>query len=71
MNIILNGESMAIPEKTTITKLLALLQFTPDRVAVEHNLDVAPKDQYSIIELTEGDQIEIVQFIGGGSWQGE
>ncbi|MBF0447337.1 MAG: sulfur carrier protein ThiS [Magnetococcales bacterium] len=66
MNIILNGESTQIPEKSTLTQLLEQLQFTPGRVAVEHNLEVAPRDRYSSIELNEGDQVEIVHFIGGG-----
>lgn len=68
MNIILNGESTDIPEKTTIALLLERLQFEPGRVAVEYNLNVAPREQYTKIELGEGDQIEIVHFIGGGAF---
>ncbi len=66
MNITLNGESRQIPEKTTIAGLLEQLQFKPERVAVEHNLNVAPRESYGQIELAEGDNIEIVHFIGGG-----
>ncbi|MBF0381463.1 MAG: sulfur carrier protein ThiS [Magnetococcales bacterium] len=67
MQIKLNGESTEIPEKTTISQLLTQLQFTPDRVAVERNLEVAPRESYNTTELGEGDQIEIVHFIGGGA----
>jgi thiamine biosynthesis protein ThiS len=67
MLIMLNGESTKIPEKTTISQLLTSLEFTPDRVAVERNLEVAPRESYNAVELCEGDQVEIVHFIGGGA----
>ncbi|MBF0456224.1 MAG: sulfur carrier protein ThiS [Magnetococcales bacterium] len=67
MNIILNGEPHEVPEQTTLSQLLTQLQFDPSRVAIEHNLEVAPREGYHSVVLAEGDQIEIVHFIGGGS----
>ena len=37
-----------------------------DRVAVELNRDIVPRDRWSTTELHEGDQLEIVHFVGGG-----
>ncbi|MBF0459961.1 MAG: sulfur carrier protein ThiS [Magnetococcales bacterium] len=67
MQIIINGESMEMPPGTTIGQMLERLQFNPGRVAVEHNREVAPRNQYDAIPLADGDQIEVVHFIGGGS----
>jgi len=38
-----------------------------DRVAIELNRNIAPRDQWPETQLAEGDQLEIVQFVGGGS----
>ncbi|MBF0193331.1 MAG: sulfur carrier protein ThiS [Magnetococcales bacterium] len=67
MQITLNGESTEVPENTTISQLLDRLQFTHDRVAVELNLEVAPRESYNAVELCEGDKVEVVHFIGGGA----
>ncbi len=67
MQITINGESLAVPEGTTISQLLERLQCDPGRVAVEHNLQVAPRHQYGEMTLGEGDRVEVVHFIGGGS----
>ena len=67
IQIIINGESMAIPPNTPISQLLERLQFDPGRVAVEHNLQVAPRNQFGDILLAHGDRLEVVHFIGGGS----
>ncbi|MBF0621983.1 MAG: sulfur carrier protein ThiS [Magnetococcales bacterium] len=67
MKIQLNGESHTAPDQATITQLLTGLEFDPARVAVERNLEVVSRDTYSQIQLQEGDRIEVVHFIGGGS----
>ena len=67
MQIIINGESMEMPPGTTIGQMLERLQFNPGRVAVEHNREVAPRNRYDAIPLADGDQVEVVHFIGGGS----
>jgi thiamine biosynthesis protein ThiS len=38
-----------------------------DRVAVELNREIVPRDRWIATELREGDQLEIVHFVGGGS----
>ena len=67
IQIIINGEPLKILDNTTLAQLLVKLKFDPGRVAVEHNLRVAPRDQYTELCLADGDQVEVVHFIGGGS----
>jgi len=44
-----------------------------DRVAVELNRDIVPRDRWAETRLTDGDRLEVVHFVGGGSelnpWQ--
>jgi len=43
----------------------------PDRVAIERNRDIVPRDQWDAVSLQEGDRLEIVHFVGGGVDQPE
>lgn len=65
MKIQLNGE-LHETRSLTITELLAELQLDGQWVVVERNLTVPEKTAWSQTALTEGDQIEIVRFLGGG-----
>lgn len=67
MNIILNGANISVPDRTTVSGLLDLLGIHKDRVAVEVNVAVIKKNSYGEHLLTEGDQVEVVSFVGGGS----
>jgi thiamine biosynthesis protein ThiS len=66
LTIRLNGEPYEIAGPTTITDLLVLLQVDPRRVAVEHNLVVVKRDRYDSTRIDAGDEVEIVNFVGGG-----
>ena len=66
MTIILNGDPVEVAGPLTVTALLAHLGVDPRRVAVEHNLDVIKKADYDATEVRDGDQVEIVNFVGGG-----
>jgi thiamine biosynthesis protein ThiS len=50
----------------TLTALLAELNIDPRRVAVEHNLVVVKRASYESIVVRPGDEIEVVNFVGGG-----
>ncbi|AJE04233.1 sulfur carrier protein ThiS [Geobacter pickeringii] len=65
MEIIINGEAKTITPMS-VTELLALLDIDPRRVAVELNLDILPKGDYQTTQLSGGDRLEIVHFVGGG-----
>jgi thiamine biosynthesis protein ThiS len=67
MQIILNGEPHEVAGPLTLNALLAQLNIDPRRVAVEHNLTVVKRANYDSTEIQDGDQIEIVNFVGGGS----
>jgi thiamine biosynthesis protein ThiS len=67
MKIVLNGDPHEVAGPMTLTALLSLLNVDPRRVAVEHNLDVVKRSNYDSTQIQEGDQIEIVNFVGGGS----
>jgi len=66
MRLTVNGEMREAPDKATIADLLAWLEIEGRRVAVERNREIAPKSLWATIVLAEGDQLEIVQFVGGG-----
>ena len=67
MTITLNGDAHSVPGPLTITELLATLAIDPRRVAVEHNLVVVKRAAYDTTRIGEGDEVEIVNFVGGGS----
>lgn len=67
MTITLNGDSYELPASVTVSQLLARLDIDPRRVAVEHNLVVLKRGAFESTELRPGDQVEIVNFVGGGS----
>ena len=66
MTIRLNGEPLEIAGPVTISALLADLNIDPRLVAVEHNVVVVKRHMYDTTEIGEGDEIEIVKFVGGG-----
>ncbi|MBL02344.1 uncharacterized protein METZ01_LOCUS22525 [marine metagenome] len=67
MKIILNGEDFEIAEPLSLSSLLAQLEIDTRRVAVEHNLIVVKREQLDTVTVSEGDRIEVVNFVGGGT----
>src|SRR4029453_4565711 len=67
MKISLNGEPHELAGPLTLTALLAQLNIDPRRVAVEHNLTVVKRASHTTPHISDGDEIEIVNFVGGGS----
>ena len=66
MKIMVNGDPLEITAPLTVTGLLAQLEIDSRRVAVEHNLVVLKRAAFETTEIREGDQVEIVNFVGGG-----
>ncbi|HYM22999.1 MAG TPA: sulfur carrier protein ThiS [Vicinamibacterales bacterium] len=62
----LNGDPYEIPAPVSVTGLLAKLDIDPRRVAVEHNLIIVKKDAFDRTTIGDGDELEIVNFVGGG-----
>ena len=66
MNLIINGESQ-VSLADTLSALVEQLGMKSDRVAIELNREIVPRDQWPQTRLADGDQLEIVHFVGGGS----
>nr|MBI3613603.1 sulfur carrier protein ThiS [Nitrospirota bacterium] len=62
-----NGEYREAKAGTTVADLLRQLDIKSERVAVEVNLEILDKGAFAQRSLQEGDRIEIISFIGGGS----
>ncbi len=65
MRIQVNGEHREV-EATTILALVEALGLDVRKVAVECNLEIVPRSLHAVTALTEGDRVELVQFVGGG-----
>jgi thiamine biosynthesis protein ThiS len=66
MNLLLNGEPADAPESLSVAEFLDRLGFPRKGIAVELNREIVPKSEYAAVRLSEGDRVEIVQFVGGG-----
>jgi len=66
MNLTVNGETRALEGVADVAALVAALGLDGRKVAVERNLEIAPRSAYGATALEDGDRIEIVHFIGGG-----
>ncbi|MEM1106366.1 MAG: sulfur carrier protein ThiS [Pseudomonadota bacterium] len=66
MEVFLNGAPRHVPHGTTVADLVNTLDGDPRGIAIERNLEIVPKSLHGATELTEGDRLEIVQFVGGG-----
>ena len=66
MRLTVNGEVREAPDRATLAQVLASLGIETGRVAVERNREIAPRSLWGAIMLEDGDQLEIVQFVGGG-----
>jgi sulfur carrier protein len=67
MTIIVNGEPKQCPDGATLAEFIEHLELKGDRVAVELNRQIAARGKWSDTILSEGDRLEIVHFVGGGS----
>lgn len=66
LNVVINGDSRAVPSGQTITDLLGDLGLHPRLIVVEHNREILDRELFSQTELRDGDALELVHFVGGG-----
>ena len=66
MKITLNGEPFELEGPLTVIELLKQLEIDPRRIAIEHNLIVLKRPAFDDTTIKAGDEIEIVNFVGGG-----
>ena len=70
MKLQINGDERDFSDVSaslTLAALVAKLGMKPDRVAVELNRDIVPRDRWAATLLKEGDRLEVVHFVGGGA----
>lgn len=70
LRIMLNGDPYEIAAPLTVGQLLARLEIDSRRVAVEHNLAIVKRAAYDTVVVSDGDQVEVVNFVGGGAHAG-
>ena len=66
IQIQVNGESRAVAPGATLLELLATLELDPRAVVVEHNRRIVRRPELGQVQVTAGDAVELVQFVGGG-----
>ena len=67
MNLVINGEDHHdLPEPLTVADLIAHLGLPEKKIAIERNREIVSKSTFETTELSEGDRLEIIHFIGGG-----
>jgi thiamine biosynthesis protein ThiS len=64
--ISVNGEIRNMTAGATVIDLLRDLSLESGRVAIERNLEILPRDQWSTTQVQANDRYEIVHFVGGG-----
>src|SRR5262245_46251410 len=67
IEIRVNGETHELPSRLNIAQLLEHFGLPRDRVAVERNRGIVPKVEWEAVTVGEGDELEVVHFVGGGS----
>jgi sulfur carrier protein len=66
MKVQINGEDRDFDDSLPLAALVEQLGLKADRVAVELNRNIVPRAQWAETRVSEGDRLEIVQFVGGG-----
>ena len=66
LSVRINGEERRVASGKSIAALIAELGLDAKRVAVERNLAIVPRSTFAEVQVEDGDQYEIVHFVGGG-----
>ena len=66
INVIINGDTHSLEAAIPLLELLSKFDIEHDKVAIEHNREIVPKTTFSEVMVDDGDNLEIVHFIGGG-----
>ncbi|PCJ72114.1 MAG: thiamine biosynthesis protein ThiS [Rhodobiaceae bacterium] len=66
MRLTINGERHTFEGPLTVASLLVKLGLDPQKLAVEHNLEIVRRSTYDDVQVNDGDTLELVQFVGGG-----
>jgi sulfur carrier protein len=70
LSLTLNGQVRTFPnlsQSATLAEVIADLNLKGDRIAVEHNGEIAPRTLWAETPVASGDRLEVVHFVGGGA----
>jgi len=67
LHIRINGEDREIAGKISLDDLVLALSLPKERIAIELNHRVVRRDHWGETIVTDGDRVEIVHFVGGGT----
>jgi thiazole synthase len=67
VTVTLNGKPRKVPDGLSLLELLKQLDVQPSRVVVEHNREIRRKEDFKTAKVKDGDELELVYFVGGGS----
>jgi len=62
----INGDLQQVPENLTLLELVRHLKLSEERVAIERNRRIVRREEWESVRVEAGDQLEIVQSVGGG-----
>lgn len=66
MEVFVNGEKQQFEEGTTVQDILDHFGIEAKRMAVERNAEVVKRSEWSTMEVRQADQLELLEFVGGG-----
>jgi len=66
ISLTVNGEPRSIAPGASVADLVADIGLNPAKVAVERNREIVPRSTLAQVTLADGDELEIVHFVGGG-----
>lgn len=66
MKVFINGETKEITNQLNLSDLLKLFSLPQERIAIELNKEVVRKKDWETIQVSDGDKLEVIHFVGGG-----
>ncbi len=66
IELTINGAAKQFPQPLNLTRLIAGLELSGKRIAIERNGEIVPRSQFDTVALVSGDRLEIVVAVGGG-----
>ena len=66
MNVKINGKDETVNNATNLLDLILSKKLCSEKIVVEHNFNILPKEKWKEIILLENDSLEIISFVGGG-----
>ncbi len=67
MRVLINGKPEELGDAGTVGDLVRQFELVPRRIAIEVNEQLVPRDTFDDVVLADGDRVEIVTFVGGGT----